>query len=86
MSWPTSSSGTDPSSAEIANIVEPPVMWLITSRTVHSLHGVGPPSWSGSISAMTLVVSSTTRWSKATWSICSPMFVRRRTVLAHTLS
>lgn len=44
MSRPRTSSGTDPCSAEIANIVAPPVMWLITSRTVHPSHGDGFPS------------------------------------------
>src|SRR5690349_16811522 len=47
MSRASSSSGTEPCSAEIAKMVAPAVMWLITSRTVQSAHGEGRPSSSG---------------------------------------
>ena len=72
MSCPNTSSGTEPCSAEIANIVAPPTMWLMRSFTVHSVHNVGLPSCAALVCSSTPLVVSTTRCSIATPSITAP--------------
>jgi hypothetical protein len=41
-------------------MVAPPTTWLITSRTVHSVHGVAFPSWLGSTPSTTIPARSST--------------------------
>src|SRR3954453_6517384 len=61
ISRPNTSSGTEPCSAEIANIVAPPTMWFTRSFTDHSLHNVGLDSCSADVRSSTRLVVSTTR-------------------------
>ena len=55
------SSGTGPCSATMAKYMAPPVMWLMMSRTVHSVQSVGLSSWSGPTPCTTRSLSPTTR-------------------------